>query len=333
MNTAPRRQNNPITNIGGSSGTRKFIPTFDIDSQIKDGNPSKQLNFNNIPIKNVSEFKVSKPQFVNNFKPNFGMAPKTTTSSRRPLLGMMKYGPNNNVNGINNMNMDNNLNMNLQNYNMKENTNNYNTNNYPSSQNQYYNGNNFINNPHLSKRIDNDDRPLDLGENLDKEKENINPDANEPTYPCPDCGRNFVQSALAKHAKLCKKVFQNKRKAFNPKNQRIVSEEHQQFIRNMEYQEKKEGTLNKYKKKNEIPKWKKQSEELRSMAKGGVDGGEAIFKPSVITDDYQLCKFCNRKYNDEAYKKHLPGCERRYKDAQLRGKNKNIQNKYTKYGK
>ena len=52
MNTAPRRQNNPITNIGGSSGTRKFIPTFDIDSQIKDGNPSKQLNFNNIPIKN-----------------------------------------------------------------------------------------------------------------------------------------------------------------------------------------------------------------------------------------------------------------------------------------
>jgi hypothetical protein len=33
--------------------------------------------------------------------------------------------------------------------------------------------------------------------------------------PCPDCGRKFNQQALQKHRKICKKVFVEKRKAFN----------------------------------------------------------------------------------------------------------------------
>ncbi len=41
---------------------------------------------------------------------------------------------------------------------------------------------------------------------------------------------------------------------------------------------------------------------------------------SVISDSFTLCKFCNRRYNDEAYAKHLPGCENRYKEAQIRNK-------------
>ena len=51
------------------------------------------------------------------------------------------------------------------------------------------------------------------------------------------------------------------------------------------------------------------------------------YKPSVVNDDYTLCKFCNRRYNDEAYNKHLPGCERRFKEAQLKAKNKNQKKK------
>lgn len=33
--------------------------------------------------------------------------------------------------------------------------------------------------------------------------------------PCNDCGRTFNQQAMMKHAKICKKVFVEKRKAFN----------------------------------------------------------------------------------------------------------------------
>ena len=37
--------------------------------------------------------------------------------------------------------------------------------------------------------------------------------------------------------------------------------------------------------------------------------------PSSISDDYVLCNMCNRKYNDNAFSKHLPTCERRTKEA------------------
>ena len=51
-----------------------------------------------------------------------------------------------------------------------------------------------------------------------------------------------------------------------------------------------------------------------------MGGGMPSYTPSAIADDYTLCKFCNRRYNDEAYNKHLNGCERRWKEAQMRNK-------------
>jgi zinc-finger of a C2HC-type len=41
---------------------------------------------------------------------------------------------------------------------------------------------------------------------------------------CPDCGRRFNQDSLAKHAKICAKVFMNKRKPFDSKKQRLIPE-------------------------------------------------------------------------------------------------------------
>ena len=38
--------------------------------------------------------------------------------------------------------------------------------------------------------------------------------------PCPDCGRKFNEAALVKHTRICKKVFVEKRKAFDMKDQR-----------------------------------------------------------------------------------------------------------------
>lgn len=40
----------------------------------------------------------------------------------------------------------------------------------------------------------------------------------EEMVECPEgCGRKFKESALEKHVRVCKKVFQQKRKAFDTK--------------------------------------------------------------------------------------------------------------------
>ena len=44
------------------------------------------------------------------------------------------------------------------------------------------------------------------------------------------------------------------------------------------------------------------------------------YTPGVIVDDCTLCMFCNGRYNDEAYNKHLNGCKRRWKEAQMKNK-------------
>lgn len=48
---------------------------------------------------------------------------------------------------------------------------------------------------------------------------------------CKECGRKFNEKALAKHEKICKKVFSQKRKVFNSAKQRIVSKEQAQVLK------------------------------------------------------------------------------------------------------
>lgn len=36
---------------------------------------------------------------------------------------------------------------------------------------------------------------------------------------------------------------------------------------------------------------------------------------TAFSDDYTHCGICNRRYNENAYSKHLPTCERRAKEA------------------
>lgn len=53
---------------------------------------------------------------------------------------------------------------------------------------------------------------------------------------------------------------------------------------------------------------------------GGMGGSSYANIPSAITDDYTHCNMCNRKYNEQAYMKHLPTCERRTKEAMMKNK-------------
>jgi hypothetical protein len=43
---------------------------------------------------------------------------------------------------------------------------------------------------------------------------------------------------------------------------------------------------------------------------------------SIIEDDYKHCDMCNRRYNEGAYEKHLPTCERKAKESQFKNKGK-----------
>jgi hypothetical protein len=49
--------------------------------------------------------------------------------------------------------------------------------------------------------------------------------------------------------------------------------------------------------------------------------------PSVINDDYIQCSHCDRRYNENAYNKHLPTCERRTKEAVMKNKLKGTSSK------
>ena len=326
IGSAPRR---PVINIGTGQGNRRFVPTFDIENQMMQRGPVHTNS--NVPSQNMSlggaynsinnnDFNINrnaKPQFASpNYKASFNNVPKTTISNRRPVLAKSNFNNNFN-NALNNVNINpntNNYNANNYNYNPNNNYNNntndynYNTNNYNSNTNNY--------NP-------NDERALDLNGGGIKEKELINVEQGEATYPCPDCGRNFAQAALEKHIKICKKVFQDKRKAFDSKATRITDPEQARLMRKGEMNEKRQARLNNNNKatnSNKEPKWKKQSEEFRNIIHG-----KASNVPSVLTDDYTLCQYCNRKYNEQAYNKHLEGCKRRFHEAQMKNKAKALQ--------
>ncbi len=108
-----------------------------------------------------------------------------------------------------------------------------------------------------------------------------------------------------------------------------------------------------------LPKWKRQSEQFRNVLQqarnadqednnnfvvtkggnsGGVGGGVGGGKGKGIgsgpgsgsggglggmyDDDYTHCDICNRRYNENAYTKHLPTCQRKQKEMMMKGGNK-----------
>lgn len=130
---------------------------------------------------------------------------------------------------------------------------------------------------------------------------------------CPICKRKFNPEAFEKHAKVCKKVFATKRKAFDSKKKRIIDKEHAMLLKNQEFQEKKKGKV--AVKVNKLPKWKKQSEEFRAVCQNKDPGPS-----SVVNDDYMHCQYCNRNYNEQAYSKHLNFCMKKAKESQMKPK-------------
>ncbi|CAD8193454.1 unnamed protein product [Paramecium octaurelia] len=125
---------------------------------------------------------------------------------------------------------------------------------------------------------------------------------------CPEgCGRRFKENALDKHIKVCKKVFQSKRKEFNSKAHRQVNQEQaklekQGLVKDKIIEKKKQMA------QNGDPKWKKQSEAFRQMINAAKSGGTADIQPQ---DDLVECPGCGRKFSEQAAERHIPGCKKR----------------------
>lgn len=149
--------------------------------------------------------------------------------------------------------------------------------------------------------------------------------------PCGSCGRKFNEVALAKHAKICKKVFVQKRQAFDAKAARAP--EGLEELKAEEKYNKPYGQKAKPKAKEEraiagkpMPKWKAQSLMFRQAmqassgggAKSGGGGAQAQAVAAAELDDRITCQFCNRKFAEESGKRHIPHCERKYKENMMK---------------
>eukprot|EP00357_Protocruzia_adherens_P006891 CAMPEP_0115009844 /NCGR_PEP_ID=MMETSP0216-20121206/22907_1 /TAXON_ID=223996 /ORGANISM="Protocruzia adherens, Strain Boccale" /LENGTH=516 /DNA_ID=CAMNT_0002377835 /DNA_START=95 /DNA_END=1645 /DNA_ORIENTATION=- len=175
--------------------------------------------------------------------------------------------------------------------------------------------------------------------------EDSNPfgDAAEPDptdlRPCNGCGRKFNSQALQKHAKICKKVFQSKRKKFDTSAQRTEDQPQTDSGSSASYGGgfgKRSGTGRGGAGKKSRPtaggagsgksnKWKKQSEQFRAAMRaarpdngsnaGGFGGGGGFDSNSAPSydDDLTPCPHCGRKFNETAAERHIPICERNHK--------------------
>jgi len=114
---------------------------------------------------------------------------------------------------------------------------------------------------------------------------------------CDTCGRNFNTVSIKKHAKVCKKVFVDKRKAFDVEAMR-KPEEVLTFEKENKNKKKKKDDKGKDIKDGikKVPKWKQQSEAFRNAMNAG--NGEP--QQYVVVDDRKECPLCNRKFGEDA---------------------------------
>jgi len=122
------------------------------------------------------------------------------------------------------------------------------------------------------------------------------------------------------------------------------------LVKNAELEEKKKSKMGLNNQKmnvkdtlqKKIPKWKMQSEQFRNQIKAGnaptttidKNGNIVVSKEpaydSKMYDGYTHCDLCSRRYNEEAYKKHLNFCEKKFqKETFLKGNNEKNSNEKT----
>ena len=157
--------------------------------------------------------------------------------------------------------------------------------------------------------------------------EGANPDEPDERRECPDCNRKFLPESYEKHVNICKKVFLSKRKAFNSSEQREIDE----ATISKKKPEPKKNAKSSASASAKANKWKIESEQFRAnmrAARMATSGDEAGYQEAAkIASDYaqsQLvpCPTCERTFNEEAAKRHIPICANKARMSQMKHGNK-----------
>ena len=167
-----------------------------------------------------------------------------------------------------------------------------------------------------------DDRPLKDKDMNQIIKEAAQNDKFEDVFECPEgCGRSFKQDALEKHIKICKKVFQTKRKKFDETAMRLEGIADPNLIK----QVKKKvamGPAKETKPSSKAAGWKAQSEafraQIRSAAGGTMTKEQEAAVHEVMNAGLVPCPSCGRTFGEKAAKAHIPSCEQRSKANQYK---------------
>ena len=77
----------------------------------------------------------------------------------------------------------------------------------------------------------------------------------------------------------------------------------------------KKGKKSEKKAKKKASKWKQQSLQFREAMKAMRHGKPA---PTIEDTSLKKCKFCNRKFNEKAAERHIPFCEKKFKENQIK---------------
>jgi len=144
--------------------------------------------------------------------------------------------------------------------------------------------------------------------------------------PCQHCGRNFKAEIHAKHEGICVKVFQKKRKVYNPTEHRLPDDPALAEVKRKAAQQTRKGEVGigaanqggELVKKNA---WRAKSEAFRAamkdaqMVKKFQKEGRPLSElpPPAATapelDDRTPCPHCGRRFGEQQAQRHIPLCK------------------------
>ncbi len=150
-----------------------------------------------------------------------------------------------------------------------------------------------------------------------------------PMGECKYCQRKFNPESLVKHQKVCQsRPDKKKRKEFDSKKARLVSEEQKKLVQsNSKKAPSAAAAIAKNPSTKKMPKWKIQSAQFRNAMKAtkgtSESGTTSAYNIPPEADEqslYTQCPTCGRSFNEEAAKRHIPFCANKAKmDAMKNG--------------
>ncbi|KAF0698338.1 Aste57867_11058 [Aphanomyces stellatus] len=151
-------------------------------------------------------------------------------------------------------------------------------------------------------------------------------------HECPDCHRKFNATAIVKHQKICKKVFQGPKKVFNMAAARLKGTEVEKLLQEKGVSLKavttapaKAASKQTEEQLKKAADWKKKSNAFRDAIKSSRDyeiakkEGRELPPPPKSEIDPSLiqCQHCSRRFNEKAAERHIPHCKEKADRAAL----------------